>query len=104
MALFGPTPEKVAKWVDKKNVNKLIGALTSEDAMVRRKSAEGLGMIGGHEVLQFCKKNARNENKQVRWAITQILGMIGTPEAIQVMDSVMDPTDAVRRSAKAKGK
>ena len=36
MALFGPTSEKVEKWIAKGNVKKLIDALGSSDAVIKR--------------------------------------------------------------------
>lgn len=100
MGLFGPTPEKVEKWVQARKVKKLIGALNSDDAIVVRMAAEGLGKVGGSEVLQYCKDNAANENKDVRWQITKILGLIGSPAAMEILGTVQDPIDAIGRRVK----
>lgn len=100
MALFGPSPEKVEKWIAQGNVKKLIGALTSDDAVVRRLAAEGLGKIGGPKVLDYCRDNGTSTDQNVRWAITQILGMMGTPEAVKILESVRDPAEAIGMRAK----
>lgn len=100
MGLFGPTPEKVEKWVQAHKVEKLIGALKSDDAIVVRVAAEGLGQIGNSEVLQYCKDNATSENKDVRWQVTKILGLIGTPEAMDLLGKVQDPIAAMTKRVK----
>jgi HEAT repeat protein len=100
MALFGASPEKVEKWIAKGNVKKLIGALTSEDAVIRRMTAEGLGKIGGPEVLEYCRENAVSSNQEIRWSITQILGIIGSPEAVKILETVRDPAEASGMRAK----
>jgi len=100
MGLFGPTPEKVEKWVSKGQVSKLISSLKSEDALIRRLASEGLAQIGGPEVMQFCKENARNSDEQLRWSVTQILGQMGTPEAMKLLGTVQDPSDAIAAQRK----
>lgn len=100
MALFATTPDKVQKWIDQGNAKKLIAALSSPDAVVRRLSAEGLGRIGGSEVMDYCKKNITNMDDTVRWHVTQILGLIGTPDAIKLMEMSGHPTDVIREKIK----
>lgn len=102
MSLFGPSPEKIEKWTEQKNASKLLSCLSSDDATMRRLAAEGLGKVGGPEVLEYCKSNARNSDHNVRWHISQILGLMGTPEAMKIMQDVMDPTEAIKRGAKRK--
>ena len=104
MALFGPTSEKVEKWVATGKINKLIGALQSSDAVIRRLAAEGLGKIGGPQVLDFCKENASSMDENVRWHITQILGLIGTPEAMKILETVQNPAEKIGMGAAKKQK
>ncbi|MCB1153032.1 MAG: HEAT repeat domain-containing protein [Deltaproteobacteria bacterium] len=98
--LFGITPAKVEKWVAERNVAKLTQALEKGDGAVRRAAVEGLAQIRGGEVLQFCKDNARSSNEQVRWAVTQILGLIGTPAAMEILGTVKDPDEELAKKAK----
>ena len=95
MSLFGATPEKIEKWTAAGKVRKLIGALSSEDAVVRRMAAEGLGKIGSPAVLAYCRDNASSMEENVRWHITQILGIIGTPEAMKILENVQDPASKI---------
>jgi HEAT repeat protein len=104
MALMGVNTKKVGMWVEQRDVKKLLGALESDDIVIRRATAEGLAKIGGAEVLDFCRKNAVSPNKETRWQITQILGLIGTPEALKIMETVDDPIDQLMANVKKKGK
>jgi len=91
MGLFGPTAEKVENWTATGKVKKLIGCLKSDDAVIRRLASEGLAKVGGEEVLDYCRKNGQSTDTDVRWHITQILGMIGTSVAMEVLSTVEDP-------------
>jgi HEAT repeat protein len=102
MSIFATTPDKIAKWVETRKVDKLVHALQSKDAVVCELATEGLAKIGGAEVLQYCRENARHSEQHMRWQITKILGLIGTPEAMKILETVEDPTDAIRRTAKKK--
>ena len=104
MALFKPTIEKVQVWASKGNVKKLIEALSSSDAAVQRFAVEGLGKIGGRETLEYCRQNATNKDPKVRWHVTQILGLLGSPEAVKILSTVDDPTVALEKSLKEKYK
>jgi HEAT repeat protein len=95
MKLFATTPQKVENWIAEKSVKKLLKSIDSSDPIIRRMVAEGLGIIGGPEVLKFCKDNARSDSSKLRWTITQILAQIGTPEALGVMETVEDPLGLV---------
>lgn len=97
MPLFETTISKVENWTATKNVKKLFGALSSADAVVQRAAAEGLSRIRTPEVLQYCRANAMDTNPKVRWHITQILGLIGTSEAMKILETVEDPTDAIQK-------
>ncbi|MDP8223949.1 MAG: HEAT repeat domain-containing protein [Candidatus Lernaella stagnicola] len=90
MDLFEPTPGKVNAWAAKGNVKKLLGSLTSSDAVIRELSVEGLASIGSPEVLQYCRENADSADDIVRWDITRILGLIGTAEAIKILETVRE--------------
>jgi HEAT repeat protein len=99
MPLFGASHEKVEKWIADRNVKKLLDALKSDDATLRRSATEGLGRIRGPEVIAYCKNNAHHQDQNVRWNVTQILGLIGTPEAMKILAEVRDPTDEMVRKA-----
>ncbi|MCZ7582349.1 MAG: HEAT repeat domain-containing protein [Deltaproteobacteria bacterium] len=100
MSIFGVSAEKVEKWTQDGNAKKLLGALKSDDAVIRRLAAEGLAKVGGEDVLAYCKKNAQDPDKNVRWHITQILAMMGTPEAVRILAEVKDPTSEWDERAK----
>ena len=104
MALFGPTPEKIEKWISKGSVGKLLKSLGTEDAIIKLMVVEGLAKLGNPEVLYYCKENATSENQEVRWQITKILGLIGTPEAMEILSMVEDPKDRMVRSFQKKKK
>jgi len=93
MGLFSTTLEKVERWTGERNVKKLLGCLTSSDAAVRRAATEGLGKIGGPEVIEYCRKNAQNPDDKTRWHVTQVLGQIGSPEAMAILGTVKSPGD-----------
>jgi HEAT repeat protein len=104
MGLFGPTLEKVEKWTAGGKVGKLLDALTSDDAVIRETAAQGLAQVGGPEVLAFCRENAHSDNDDLRWHITQVLGLMGTPEAIKILEGVMEPSEKIKRSIAKKKK
>ena len=91
MLFSGPKLEDIDKWASKGNVKKLIGALKSSDALIRRQTVKALSEIGGPQVIEFCRENARSSNEQMRWHVTQILGLIGSREAVKILDTVKDP-------------
>ncbi|MBZ0270664.1 HEAT repeat domain-containing protein [bacterium] len=91
MALFGPTHEKIERWSAERNAKKLLGALSSDDSTIRRAAAEALGRIPSPEVLDYCRKRANSTDQNERWTVTQILGFIGTPEAMKILETVQDP-------------
>jgi len=102
MALFGPTSEKIEKWAAAGNAKKLFSVLHSNDAVMRRAAIEGLAKVRGPEVFQYCRDNAHHPDQQVRWCVTQILGLIGTPEAMEILGTVLDPTDQMKRNIRKK--
>ena len=102
MGLFGPTPEKIEKWISKGSVDKLVKYLSSEDAIIKQMSVEGLAKIGGPKVLSYCKSNANSMDDQVRWQVTKILGLIGTKQAMDILATVEDPGDRIARKHKKK--
>jgi len=91
MKLFGPTTARVEKWIAARNVHKLIETLHDGDGVLRRRAAEGMADIRSTEVLDFCKENAQSDDKDIRWHITQILGLIGTPGAMKILATVHPP-------------
>ena len=91
MKLFGPTASRVEKWISDRKVKKLVETLGCEDGALRRRAAEGMAEIRSAEVLQYCSDNAQNPDKDVRWHITQILGLIGTPPAMRILANVRPP-------------
>lgn len=98
--VFAATPDKVQKWAVERNVAKLSSALTEKDPVVRRLAAEAMAQIRGAEVLDFCKQNAHASDDNLRWSITQILGLIGTAEAMSILSDVRDPATRVVRTKK----
>jgi HEAT repeat protein len=102
MSLFGVSAKKVSKWVEDRDTKKLFGALEADDIIIRQAAAQGLAKIGGPEVLDFCRANARSDKKEIRWQVTQILATIGTPEAAKIMDTVEDPVDSLMANVKKK--
>ncbi len=91
MKLFGPTTSRVEKWIAGRNVKKLIETLYDGDGALRRRAAEGMAEIRSAEVLDFCSDNAQNPDKDIRWHVTQILGMMGTPVAMKILAKVHPP-------------
>lgn len=95
MGFFDATPEKIEKWVSGGKVKKLIGCLTSNDAIIRRLATEGMARVGNKDVYQYCQTNATSDNEKIRWSITQMLGLMGTPQAIEILSKVQDPTSKI---------
>ncbi len=91
MKLFGPTASRVEKWIANRNVKKLIETLHDGDGALRRRAAEGMAEIRSAEVLEFCNENAQNPDKDLRWHVTQILGLMGTPGAMKILANVHPP-------------
>jgi len=91
MGLFGISPKKVEKWAAEGNVEKLLGVLNYSDAAIRRLAVTELSKMRSKEVMDFCRKNANSDDEQLRWQITQILGLNGTPEAIKILEGVKQP-------------
>jgi len=91
MGLFGANPRKVEKWTESGNVTKLVKVLEASDIALRRMAIEGMAKIRDREVLDYCAMNAESPNETIRWNITQILGMIGSREAMEILASVKDP-------------
>ncbi len=100
MKIFAVTSDKVAKWTNDRNVDKLVGALTDKDPVIRRLAAEGMAQIRSREVLDYCRGNAQSMDQNVRWAITQILGLIGSTEAMSILSTVRDPMTTKSKSNK----
>jgi len=91
MPLFGTKLDDVLKWAAAKDVKKLVGALKAPDAIVRRKAVEELARIRNVEVMKYCQENAQHKDRNVRWHVTQILGLIGTPQAMKILEQTEDP-------------
>jgi HEAT repeat protein len=102
MGLFGASPEKIEKWTEKGNIKKLIGVLNSDDAALKRMASDAMGKIGGQDVLDYCKENSENADDKVRWHVTQILGNIGTKEAMDILSTVNDPLNKMTKRLKDK--
>jgi HEAT repeat protein len=104
MSLLEPTAEKINKWTAERNVKKLLDALGAKDAAIQRLAVEGLSRVRGPEVFDYCRKNAKSEDRTVRWQVTQILGLIGTPDAMKILEAVDDPTEALEQTLKGRYK
>jgi HEAT repeat protein len=90
MGLFGPTPEKIEAWAAKGNVKKLLESVASTDAIIRELSVAALASVGSAEVLGYCRENAKSMDDTIRWDVTRILGLIGTPEALEILATVQE--------------
>jgi HEAT repeat protein len=97
MPLFETTVGRVEKWTKQGDVKNLLKALKSDNGAVQQAAAEGLGKLGGNEVLDHCRSMANNPDQRQRWLVSLILGAIATPPAMEILASVEDPSDKMTR-------
>jgi HEAT repeat protein len=75
-------------------------ALKNDERAVRRRAAEGLGIIGDPSVVQLLCGALKDHDEDVRRAAVQALGKIGQRDAVQPLCEALDDKDGdVREQA-----
>jgi len=94
----------LAEMTDSRAVTPLLSALGDESPLVRRCSAEALGLIGSERAVRPLFEALGDRNSEVRVAAGRSLTAIGTPRAIKkLIDGLKSDRATVRDAAEALG-